>query len=76
MFITHIKKWRNRKDGLDDNLYVGYTYYRLSEAFRDAEGRPCNRVVMGLGELTGLSKAERNELDDLLTVMIDRARWL
>ena len=72
MFITHIKKWRNRKDGLDDNLYVGYTYYRLSEAFRDAEGRPRNRVVMGLGELTGLSKAERNELGDLLTVMIDR----
>ena len=72
MFITHIKKWRNRKDGLDDNLYFGYTYYRLSEAFRDAEGRPRNRVVMGLGELTGLSKAERNELGDLLTVMIDR----
>jgi transposase len=72
MFITHIKKWRNRKDSLDDNLYFGYTYYRLSEAFRDAEGRSRNRVVMGLGELTGLSKAERNELGDLLTVMIDR----
>lgn len=74
MFITHIKKWRQKgKEG--ENLFVGYNYYRLSESYRDAEGRPRNRVVMGLGELIGLTKDERKELADLLSAMITRGEF-
>ena len=72
MFITYTKKWRKCEDRDDDNLFVGYNYYRLSEAYRDCDGRPRNRVVMGLGELSGFSKEERNGLADLLTAMIER----
>ena len=72
MFITHIKKWRKRETDSEDNLYVGYNYYRLSEAYRTADGKPRNRVVMGLGELDDFSKPELKELGMLLTSMIDR----
>ena len=72
MFITYTKKWRKCEDRDDDNLFIGYNYYRLSEAYRDRNGRPRNRVVMGLGELSGFSKEERNGLADLLTAMIER----
>lgn len=71
MFITYTKKWRKCEDRDDDNLFIGYNYYRLSEAYRDRNGRPRNRVVMGLGELSGFSKEERNGLADLLTAMIE-----
>lgn len=71
MFITYTKKWRKCEDRNDDNLFIGYKYYRLSEAYRDRDGRQRNRVVMGLGELAGFSKEERNGLADLLTAMIE-----
>lgn len=50
---------------------VPYTYYRLVESYRDAEGRTRQRTVVGLGELLELpSEEERRELARVLTEMI------
>ncbi len=72
MFLTHITKFRKVGDGDHGELFEGYRYYRLSEAYRNKDGKPRNRVVIGLGELTGYSKEERQELATVLEYMIVR----
>lgn len=72
MFITKVFKILSVSKGEGKRTALGYDYYRLSEAYRDADGKPRKRVVMGLGKLDGLSKNERNELGELLTAMIER----
>lgn len=51
---------------------VPYTYYRLCESYREADGKVKQRTVLGLGELLEFpTDAERKELADLLTSMIN-----
>ena len=51
---------------------VPYTYYRLCESYREADGRVKQRTVLGLGELPDFpTEADRKELADLLTSMIN-----
>lgn len=51
---------------------VPYTYYRLCESYRDADGKVKQRTVLGLGELPDFpTERERKELADLLTEMIN-----
>ena len=50
---------------------IPYTYYRLVESYRDADGRTKQRTVLGLGELEELpGESDRKELARLLTEMI------
>ena len=50
---------------------IPYTYYRLVESYRDADGRTKQRTVLGLGELEELpEESDRKELAHLLTEMI------
>jgi hypothetical protein len=70
MFIKPSKKWRN-PDG-DQSIMVPYTYYRLCESYREADGKVKQRTVLGLGELPDFpTEADRKELADLLTSMIN-----
>ena len=68
MFISRIPKYRQRPDGTIEK----YDYYRLSENWRDADGKIRKRTVVNLGELTGYTKAGRKELGALLEEMILR----
>ena len=52
MLMKPTKKWRCT-NGLDD-IMIPYTYYRLVESYRDADGRTKQRTVLGLGELEEL----------------------
>ena len=49
MFIKPTKKWRSPEG--DSGIMVPYTYYRLCESERGADGRSRQRTVLGLGEL-------------------------
>ena len=70
MFIKPSKKWRNPEG--DQTIMVPYTYYRLCESYREADGKVKQRTVLGLGELLEFpTDAERKELADLLTSMIN-----
>ena len=68
MFISRIPKYRQRPDGTIEK----YDYYRLSENWRDADGKIRKRTVVHLGELSGYTKAGREELGALLEEMILR----
>lgn len=51
---------------------VPYTYYRLCESYRDADGKVKQRTVLGLGELLDFpEESQKRELADQLTVMIN-----
>ena len=66
MFISRIPKYRQRPDGTIEK----YDYFRLSENWRDADGKIRKRTVVNLGELTGYTKAGRKQLGSLLEEMI------
>ena len=54
---------------------VPYTYYRLCESERGADGRSRQRTVLGLGELADFpTDAERRELAELPTELIRDGR--
>ena len=57
---------------MPDGTIEKYDYYRLSEHWRDADGKIRKRTVVNLGELTGYTKAGRKELGALLEEMIPR----
>lgn len=51
---------------------VPYTYYRLCESYREADGKVKQRTVLGLGELLEFpTEAEKKELADLQTSLIN-----
>ena len=51
---------------------VPYTYYRLCESYRDADGKVRQRTVLSLGELLDFpTESQKRELADQLTVMIN-----
>ena len=66
VFISRIPKYRQMPDGTIEK----YDYYRLSENWRDADGKIRKRTVVSLGELSGYTKAGRKELGALLEEMI------
>ncbi|MGX8721030.1 MAG: IS1634 family transposase, partial [Eubacteriales bacterium] len=57
-----------------DGRYVAYDYYRLTKARLTPDGKKRNDHLLCLGPLEGLTKAERNELADMLTVMIEEGQ--
>jgi len=70
MFIKPSKKWRNPEG--DQNIMVPYTYYRLCESYRLANGKTRQRTVLGLGELLDFpTESDRKELAEQLTSMIN-----
>ena len=70
MFIKPSKKWRNPEGDL--TIMVPYTYYRLCESYRQADGKVKQRTVLGLGELLEFpTEAEKKELAELLTSLIN-----
>ena len=56
MFISKIPKYRERPDGTIEKYY----YFRLSENWRNAEGKVRKRTVLNLGELPGYTKVGRD----------------
>ena len=70
MYISKAKKYRQ----LEDGSIVAYDYYRLTKKYRDGNGNPRSCSVLCLGTLEGFTKAERNELADMLTVMIEQGQ--
>ena len=70
MFITKARKFHKDEDG----KYVAYDYYRLTKARLTPDGKKRNDHLLCLGPLEGLTKAERNELADMLTVMIEEGQ--
>ena len=66
VFISKTPKYRQMPDGTIEK----HDYYRLSENWRDAEGRIRKRTVVNLGDLSGYTKAGRKELGLLLEEMI------
>ena len=67
MFIQLAKRFHENKDG---SISV-YPNYRLMKAYRDTDGKPRKRAVLSLGPLEGMTDADRDELADLLTVIIE-----
>ena len=70
MFITKARKFHKDEDG----RYVAYDYYRLTKARLTPDGKKRNDHLLCLGPLEGMTKAERNELADMLTVMIEEGQ--
>ncbi len=70
MYISKAKKYKQ----LEDGSIVAYDYYRLTKKYRDGKGIPRSRSVLCLGTLDGFTKAERDELADMLTVMIEQGQ--
>ena len=70
MFITKARKFHKDVDG----RHVAYDYYRLTKARLTPDGKKRNDHLLCLGPLEGLTKAERNELADMLTVMIEEGQ--
>ena len=70
MYISKAKKYQQ----LEDGSIVAYDYYRLTKKYRDGNGNPRSCSVLCLGTLEGFTKAERNELADMLTVMIEQGQ--
>ena len=74
MYIKPQKKWKKSTDG---SVMVPYTYYQLCESYRGENGRVCQRMVFGLGELKTLpNDSERKELSRLLDSMVGRGEYL
>ena len=67
MYIKSVKKWRKDETG---EFMTPYRYYRLSESYRDINGKTKQRMVLGLGELKDLSDQDIKTLSTLLTDMI------
>ena len=67
MYITKARKYHKQADG----SYTAYDYFRLTRKRYDASGKEKTEHFC-LGQLEGLTKSERNELADMLTVMIER----
>lgn len=67
MFIQLAKRFHENKNG---SISV-YPNYRLMKAYRDTDGKPRKRAVLSLGALEGMTDADRDELADLLTVIIE-----
>ncbi len=72
MFLTHITKYRKVEGGHSKELFEGSRYYRLSESYRNKDGKSRNRVVLTLGYLSDFTDSERKELASLLDSMITR----
>lgn len=72
MFITKAKKYHQQEDG----TIVAYDYYRLTKSYRDEKGNTCKRSVLCLGTLDGFTKAQRDELADMLTSMIESGQYV
>lgn len=70
MFITKAKKYHEQ----DGGTIVAYDYYRLTKSYRDSKGVSRKCSVLCLGTLDGFTKAERNELADMLTCMIEHGQ--
>ena len=69
MYITKARKYHKDTDG----KYVAYDYFRLTRKRYDHYGR--QKVDhFCLGQLDGLTKRDRDELADMLTVMIEQGR--
>ena len=66
MYITKGRKYHKQADG----SYTAYDYFRLTRKRYDASGKEKPEHFC-LGQLEGLTKSERNELADMLTVMIE-----
>ena len=69
MFITKARKYHKDTDG----KYVAYDYFRLTRKRYDRYGRQ-QVDHFCLGRLEGLAKRDRDELADMLTVMIEHGR--
>ena len=69
MFITKARKYHKDTDG----KYVAYDYFRLTRKRYDRYGRQ-QVDHFCLGRLEGLAKRDRDELADMLTVMIEQGR--
>ena len=67
MYITKGRKYHKQADG----RYAAYDYFRLTRKRYDASGKEKPEHFC-LGQLGGLTKSDRNELADMLTVMIER----
>ena len=70
MFISKARRFHQD----DDGKYVAYDYFRLMKARITPEGKKRNDQVMALGPLEGLTRRERDELADMLTVMIEQGQ--
>ena len=53
---------------------AAYDYYHLTKSYRDAKGKKHNRCVLGMGRLEEFTERERDELADMLTVMIEKGQ--
>ena len=51
-------------------------YYRLTKSYRDAKGVKHSRSVLCMGTLDGFTARERDELADLLTIMIEKGEYM
>ena len=70
MYISKTKKYRQ----LEDDSIVAYEYYSLTKKYRDSKGNSQRHSMLCLGALDGFTKAERNEVADMLTVMIEQGQ--
>jgi transposase len=70
MYITKATKYT--KDG--NGKYDAYHYYRLTRKRYDPFGKEKVEYPLCLGRLDGLTKRERDELADMLTVMIEQGQ--
>lgn len=70
MYISKAKKYRDQGDG----TAKAYDYYRLTKSYVDSDGKTKHRSVLCLGELPDFTKEERDELADMLTVMIEQGQ--
>ncbi len=70
MFIRKVDRFYRKQDG----TLAAYNYYHLTKSYRDAKGKKHNRCVLGMGRLEGFTKREREELADMLTVMIENGQ--
>ena len=69
MFITKARKYHKDTDG----KFVAYDYFRLTRKRYDRHGRQ-QVDHFCLGRLEGLAKRDRDELADMLTLMIEHGR--
>ena len=69
MFITKARKYHKDTDG----KFVAYDYFRLTRKRYDQYGKQ-QVDHFCLGQLEGLTKRDRDELADMLTVMIEQGR--
>ena len=72
MFIRKVDRFYRKQDG----TVAAYDYYYLTKSYRDAKGKKHNRCVLGMGRLEDFTKRERDELADMLTVMIEKGDYI